>query len=102
MIHREVHDSLHSGAEARQAIQDWKLRDFEVGRHNLQQLSESVGLESLTDLCHYLGRFLPRCPDPDMALNNFERFLKSPGGAEQLPVLLEGRARVLEILLQLL
>src|SRR5207237_8690874 len=49
-----------------------------------------------------LGRLLPRCPDPDMALNNLERFLADPAGRESLPVLLEGRARSLEILLQLL
>ncbi|MBM4068796.1 MAG: bifunctional [glutamate--ammonia ligase]-adenylyl-L-tyrosine phosphorylase/[glutamate--ammonia-ligase] adenylyltransferase [Planctomycetes bacterium] len=99
---KQVRHSLASAEEARQAFQPWQLPDFEIGRHNLQQLAGSVGLEALTDLCHYLGRFLPRCPDPDMALNSFERFLNSPGGAEQLPMLLEGRARVLEILLQLL
>ena len=49
-----------------------------------------------------LGRLLPRWPDPDMALNNLERFLANPAGAKQLPALLEGRARTLETLLQLL
>src|SRR5205085_12669607 len=38
---------------------------------------------------------------PDMALNNLERFLVTPGSAERLPMLLEGRARTLETLLQL-
>jgi glutamate-ammonia-ligase adenylyltransferase len=37
-----------------------------------------------------------------MALTNLERFLSSGDGARQVPALLEGRARTLEILLQLL
>src|SRR4029077_20644056 len=52
-------------------------------------------------LCHPLGRLLPRCADADMALNNFERFLVSVGGPQQLPSLLESRARTLETVLQL-
>src|SRR5207244_13255756 len=43
----------------------------------------------------------PRWPDPDMALNNLERFLANPAALAQLPALLEGRARTLETLLQL-
>ncbi len=102
MMHADqVRLCLESPEEARQLLRDWQLRDIESGRHNLQHLSQSVGLETLTELCHYLGRFLPRCPDPDMALNNFERFLTSPGASGQLAVLLEGRGRVLEVLLQL-
>ncbi len=98
----QVRLCLESPEEARQLLHDWQLRDVEGGRHNLQHLSQSVGLEALTELCHYLGRFLPRCPDADMALNNFERFLTSPGASGQVAVLLDGRARVLEVLLQLL
>src|SRR5207248_10078625 len=67
----------------------------------LSHLAEAIGLDSLRHLCHPLGRLLPRCPDPDMALNNLERFLANPAGAQQLPALLETRARALEILLQL-
>src|SRR5205807_9569141 len=48
-----------------------------------------------------LGRFLPRCPDADMALNNLERFLADSPARERIPNLLESRARTLEILLQL-
>ncbi|MCE9534606.1 MAG: bifunctional [glutamate--ammonia ligase]-adenylyl-L-tyrosine phosphorylase/[glutamate--ammonia-ligase] adenylyltransferase, partial [Planctomycetes bacterium] len=48
-----------------------------------------------------LGRFLPRQADPDMALNNLERFFTNPLSIEQIPKLLEERARGLETLLQL-
>ncbi len=98
----QLRHCLESPQEARLVLHQWNLRDFEGGQHNLRHLADAVGIGGLADLCHPLGRILPRCPDPDMALNNFERFLGNPAGAEQLPALLEGRGRVLEILLQLL
>jgi glutamate-ammonia-ligase adenylyltransferase len=97
----QLRHCLESPEQARQVLDQWRVRDFEGGQHNLRHVADSVGLNGLAELSHPLGRILPRCPDPDMALNNFERFLENPAGAEQLPALLEGRARVLEILLQL-
>ena len=87
---------------SRPLLQSWKVRDVERGWRNLSHIAGAAGVEALHDLCPALGRLLPRCPDPDMALNNLERFLADPAGRESLPVLLEGRARSLEILLQLL
>jgi glutamate-ammonia-ligase adenylyltransferase len=86
---------------AKPMLDGWKVRDVERGWRNLRHLAESIGLEALDELCPPLDRILPRCPDPDMALNNLERFLTSPGGVEQLPALLEARGRLLETLLQL-
>ncbi len=80
----------------------WNLRDPERGWRNLTGLAEAVPLDALREICTPLGRLLPRCPDPDMALNNLERFLANPDAAAQVPVLLENRARVLETLLLLL
>jgi len=94
---RQCLDSLDP---ARPLLHTWNLRDVEGGWANLNQIAEAVGPEALRDMCLPLGRFLPRCPDPDMALNNLERFLANPAGAEQLPNLLESRFRTLEILLQ--
>jgi [glutamine synthetase] adenylyltransferase / [glutamine synthetase]-adenylyl-L-tyrosine phosphorylase len=82
-------------------LQSWNLRDAERGWRNLTHLAASLPLEALRDLCTPLTRFLPRCPDPDMALNNLERFLANPTAATPLPALLENRARTLEILVQL-
>ena len=70
--------SLESPAEARSLLQGWHLRNLERGYSNLVHLSRSLPLESLRDLCFSLQRLLPRCPDPDMALNNLERFLANP------------------------
>jgi glutamate-ammonia-ligase adenylyltransferase len=92
---------LESADAARPMLHDWGVRDDERGASNLAHLASALGVEALAELCHPLSRLLPRCADPDMALNNLERFLVSPGGAAQLPALLDGRARTLETLLHL-
>jgi glutamate-ammonia-ligase adenylyltransferase len=93
---------LESLEQARPLLHGWGLRDPERGWRNLSHLAAAVGVDALREVCHPLGRLLPRCPDPDMALNNLERFLANPAGARLLPSLQEQRARSLEILLQLL
>src|SRR5438132_9329195 len=98
----QLRHHLESLEHARPLLQGWRIRDVERGWRNLVHVAASVGLEPLRDLCPALGRVLPRCADPDMALNNLERFLANPAGSAHLPILLEGRARSLEILLQLL
>ncbi len=92
---------LGSFTSARALLHAWALRDPERGWRNLAHLSDKIGEAPLRDLCTPLARVLPRCPDPDMALNNLERFLATPAGAAQLPALVENRARALEVLLQL-
>ncbi len=94
--------SLESPDSARPLLHAWGVRDHARAQHNLKHIAESVGLDGLNELAPWLGRFLPRNPDPDMALNNFERFLDSPEGVGQRPALLESRARPLEKLLELL
>jgi glutamate-ammonia-ligase adenylyltransferase len=97
----QLRRSLESLLQARPLLHGWGLRDLEGGWRNLTHLADLLGSEPLRELCHPLGRVLPRCPDPDMALNNFERFLSNPAGLAQLPTLLEPRTRCLETLLQL-
>ena len=98
----QLRSSLESLDQARGLLHGWGLRDLERGWHNLTHLANLLGLDALRELGQSLGRLLPRCPDPDMALNNLERFLANPAGARQLPALLDGRSRILETLLQLL
>src|SRR5947209_18088288 len=93
---------LDSASSARPLLQTWSLRDPERGWRNLAHLAETIPLDALREVCTPLGRLLPRCPDPDMALNNLERFLANPAAGPLLPTLLENRARALEILLQIL
>jgi glutamate-ammonia-ligase adenylyltransferase len=97
----QLRHSLESAEEARPLLTQWRLRDPAGALANLRGLAASIGLEAFRDLCHPLGRILPRCPDPDMALNNLERFLANPAAQAQLSLLLESRARTLETLLQL-
>jgi glutamate-ammonia-ligase adenylyltransferase len=97
----QLRHTLDSLPEARSLLSGWGLRDPERGRRNLLHLADALGLETLADLSHPLGRLLPRCPDADMALNNFERFLAGPAHHSQIATLLEGRARTLETVLQL-
>src|SRR5688572_4018227 len=94
----QVRSCLESADAARAVLRGWDVRDFERGKSNLARIAEAVGLDALTELCHPLSRLLPRCADPDMALNNLERFLANPAGAQQLAGLLDGRARTLETL----
>jgi glutamate-ammonia-ligase adenylyltransferase len=98
----QLRHCLESLEQARPLLHAWGLRDPERGWRNLGHLAGAVGLDALRELCHPLGRLLPRCPDPDMALNNLERFLANPAGAALLPALQDQRARSLEVLLQLL
>ncbi len=97
----QLRSCLTSHDAARNLLFDWSVHDYERGRSNLTHMADVIGLDALGELCHPLARLLPRCPDPDMALNNLERFLAGAGAAEQLPALLDGRARTLETLLQL-
>src|SRR5260370_30514932 len=95
----QLRHSLESLGQARSLLTTWNLRDPERGWSNLTTLANTIGPAALRELCHPLTRLLPRCPDPDMALNNLERFLANPQGAQQLPALIEGRAPTLENLL---
>ena len=98
----QLRHCLEAAENCTDLLKNWKLRELERGWRNLVHLSRSIGLDILLLLCHPLGRLLPRCPDPDMALNNLERFLANPQGSRQLPHLLEPRGRSLETLIQLL
>jgi glutamate-ammonia-ligase adenylyltransferase len=97
----QLRSCLESPDASRSVLHSWGLHDLERGGHNLARLAEAVGLDALRELTQPLARFLPRCPAPDMALNSLERFLANPAAQQQLPNLLEGRARTLEIMVQL-
>ncbi|HEY7330842.1 MAG TPA: bifunctional [glutamate--ammonia ligase]-adenylyl-L-tyrosine phosphorylase/[glutamate--ammonia-ligase] adenylyltransferase [Gemmataceae bacterium] len=97
----QLRTCVDSLSGARSLLRTWRLRDPERGWRNLTGLAEVLSLDALRDLCTPLGRLLPRCPDPDMAWNNLERFLANQAAVAQLPILLENRARLLEILLHL-
>jgi glutamate-ammonia-ligase adenylyltransferase len=86
---------------ARALLSGCTLRDPERGWRNLAGVAAALPADGMRELGPPLARLLPRCPDPDMALNNLERYFAQSVAVEQLPFLLENRARTLEILLQL-
>src|SRR5205809_7821534 len=98
----QLRQALESLEQAQPLLLSWGLRDLERGWQNLRSLANAVGLEGLRDLCPPLGRLLPRCPVPDMAFDNLERYLANPAGQQQFAALFESRCRPLEKLLQLL
>jgi glutamate-ammonia-ligase adenylyltransferase len=97
----QLRHCLDSADASRSVLSGWGTRDAERGRRNLTSLAGHLGLDALAQLSAPLGRLLARCPDPDMALNNLERFFAHPSAPPLLPVLLDNRARTLEVLLQL-
>ncbi len=76
------------------------LKDPARGQRNLDALAGHLG-GAFADLSPHLFRLLPRTADPDMALNNLERLFAGPA-KEQLPGLLESKAKGLEAVLKLL
>jgi glutamate-ammonia-ligase adenylyltransferase len=93
--------NLESLAAARSYLEAARLRDLPPAYQNLRQLLERLGPTAMARLMPPLARYLPRCPDPDQALTQLERFLATDAGAAQLDSLLDGRARRLEIILGL-
>ena len=92
---------MQSLEDAREWLERCRIRQPLRAWQNLSSLQRNLGTERFQELTEPLLRFLPRCPDPDMALNNLDRFLAQPRGAAQLETLLDGMARRLETVLQL-
>lgn len=101
MYVEQLRHCVESPASGRPVLASWGLRDLDRGQWNLGALKEHLGLDPLAQLAAPLGRLLPRCPDPDMALNNLERFFSHPAAPALVPALLDGRCRPLEILIGL-
>ncbi len=97
----QLRSCLDTSEFARPQLHAWGIHDAERGQRNLARLAESLGIDLLLHLASPLARFLPRCPDPDMALNNLDRFFAHPAAPAVVPALLDNRARTLEIMLQL-
>jgi glutamate-ammonia-ligase adenylyltransferase len=65
-----------------------------------EALAARLGADGFRVLADALTRLLPASPDPDMALNNLERYIAAAPAS--LPGLLEGNAAGLEVLLPML
>ncbi|MFO0930087.1 MAG: bifunctional [glutamate--ammonia ligase]-adenylyl-L-tyrosine phosphorylase/[glutamate--ammonia-ligase] adenylyltransferase [Gemmataceae bacterium] len=94
----QLRHCIESPSSARPVLAAWGLRDLDRGQSNLGALTIHLGYAPLAQLAAPLARLLPRCADPDMALNNLERFFAHPDAPSLVPQLLDNRARPLEIL----
>lgn len=83
-------------------LRAWGVRDLPRGQGNLAALAGHLSPDGLGLLAGHLGRLLPLCADPDMALNNLERFFANPAAPPLAAGLAEGRARHLEIFVNVL
>ncbi|MBY0231520.1 MAG: bifunctional [glutamate--ammonia ligase]-adenylyl-L-tyrosine phosphorylase/[glutamate--ammonia-ligase] adenylyltransferase, partial [Gemmataceae bacterium] len=92
---------VDSADAARPLLASWGVKEAVRGHENLSALAARLGLDGLASLAPPLSRLLPRAADPDRALNSLERFFAHPAAPPLVPLLLEGRARALEILLHL-
>ena len=86
---------------------DWlktlKVHDPQRAHANLVALASSgMTLDLLAVICGQLERHLPSVSDPDMALNNFERFVAASRSPLSLGSLLERDPTSLPVLLQIL
>lgn len=100
----QLRSCLDSHETSRTVLLSWGVRDLPRGQGNLAALARYLGVEGLALLTAPLARLLPRCADPDMGLNNLERFFANPAAlavTANVTALLDSRARVLEILLGL-
>ncbi|MBV8383432.1 MAG: hypothetical protein JOZ63_12555, partial [Planctomycetaceae bacterium] len=78
------------------------VRDPERGFRNFRDLAERGRPRSLIPLfAAQLHSVLPRCPDPDMALTNLERFVAACPEPEATLRDLIGHPRTTEVLVQL-
>ena len=96
----ELRQCLDSPDQLRSLLAGWGINDLERGQQNVAGLSAVLGLDTLAELCHSLGRLLLQSADADMALNNLERYFAS-AGPTAVATLMESRGRTLETMLQL-
>ncbi|HEY6565401.1 MAG TPA: bifunctional [glutamate--ammonia ligase]-adenylyl-L-tyrosine phosphorylase/[glutamate--ammonia-ligase] adenylyltransferase [Pirellulaceae bacterium] len=84
-------------------LEEWGLRNPSRGHRNLVNLAETgIPLDLLAGLCGRLALELPRSADPDMALNNLDRFAQASRSPLSLVALFERDPRALTELLQIL
>ena len=80
----------------------WGIRDLTRGRLNLKSLREHLPTLAWTVWLSALDQTLRGCPDPDMALNNLERFLVVKEAQVQIGNLVDTASNAaLEVLINL-
>ncbi|HEV3022696.1 MAG TPA: hypothetical protein VGX76_09510 [Pirellulales bacterium] len=98
----QLHRYLDDPAEAEPWLQAWGLADPRHGHENLVRMATAgLTLDLLAAICQILAEHLPRTSDPDMALNNLDRFVAAARNPLSLGSLFERDREALPILLQI-
>jgi len=80
----------------------WGLQNLQRAQVNLQRIARyGVTLDLLVSLTQQLSEWLPKASDPDMALNNLERFIGAARSPLALGALLDRDRTALPILLRI-
>jgi [glutamine synthetase] adenylyltransferase / [glutamine synthetase]-adenylyl-L-tyrosine phosphorylase len=88
--------------EAGRWLRGWGLDDVERAHAALVRMAVSgVTLDLLAAICEQLAEQLPRASDPDMALNNFDRFAATARNPLSMAALFERDPEALATLLQI-
>jgi [glutamine synthetase] adenylyltransferase / [glutamine synthetase]-adenylyl-L-tyrosine phosphorylase len=95
-------DCLDDPAAIQPRLRALKLKNVDRAHHNLVSIAQSgVTLDLLATLSQQLSRDLPRLSDPDMALNNLDRFFAASRSPLALAALFERDPEALPTLLQI-
>ena len=93
---------LDSPAEAAQWLRQLGIQDVGRGHGNLVRLATSgMTLDLVAVICDQLAEHLPHSSDPEMALNNLDRFVAAARNPLSLGSLFERDPDALPILLQI-
>jgi len=102
MQESEVRVLLDDAAAGEAWLRQQGVGDARRGQANLVRLAEAgVTLDLLADICGQLAEQLPRLSDPDMALNNLDRFVAAARNPLSLASLFERDRDALPILLRM-
>ncbi|MHB1036008.1 MAG: [protein-PII] uridylyltransferase family protein [Pirellulales bacterium] len=98
----QLYRYLENPGEAAGWLRSLGLEDLRRGHGNLVGMATSgLTLDLVAVLCDQLTEHLAGCSDPDMALNNFDRFLAAARNPIALGALCERDLEALPILLQI-
>ncbi len=98
-----LHHFLDNPAEAEGWLRSWGLEIVERAHANLVNMATAgITLDLLATVCDQLAEHLPRSSNPDMALNNLDRFIQASRNPLATGSLFERDLEALPDLLQIM
>ena len=98
-----LHRYLDSPAEAESWLRSWGLENAPRAHANLVNMATAgITLDLLAAICDQLAEHLPKSSDPDMALNNLDRFVQASRNPLAVGSLFERDRDALGVLLQIM